>query len=181
MYALHRPCCCSCQREDRSITLQKATTELQLFGSLPVSEKSEEADSDEALRQDVHHKPPEKFGGLHGHRLVLVAVRVVLPPESDLVAVDGKNSAIGDRHAVGVAGQIAKDLLRSAKWRFGVDDPFTLEGLLNQLVEPDGIGERRKITKEDQSSFSKRTPEQTQELATKDPAQHLHRQQKAIA
>jgi hypothetical protein len=62
---------------------------------------------------------------------------VTLPGQRD-------ESVIGDGHPVRIAGEIAQDVLGSAKWPFAIDTPFFAVRLPNQLSEhlgcPSGFG-----------------------------------------
>ena len=58
------------------------------------------------------------------HGAALAVMGVVLPAKSDVIAVHCEESMVGDRHAMGVAGQILKHVFRSAKGRLRINDPF---------------------------------------------------------
>jgi len=61
------------------------------------------------------------------HRATLVAMGVVLVGEGHVVAVEGDQPVVADRHAMGVATEIPQDGGRAAEGRLGVDDPVGLE------------------------------------------------------
>ena len=44
-------------------------------------------------------------------------------PKANGLAADGQQAVVGDRGAVGVAAQVAKDVLGATEGRLGVDDP----------------------------------------------------------
>src|SRR6266581_4135628 len=50
----------------------------------PMSEESEEANTNEPLRQNMQHKSPQELIGPDRHLSLLVAVSVVFPSEGDL-------------------------------------------------------------------------------------------------
>ena len=52
---------------------------------------------------------------------------VVLAAEGDLGVGDREQPVVGDGNAMGVAGQVVKDVFRSSKRRFGIDDPVLLK------------------------------------------------------
>ena len=60
------------------------------------------------------------------HGALLAVVRVVLPAKGDLGVGDREQAMVGDGHAMGVAGQVVKDVFGSAKGRLGIDDPVAL-------------------------------------------------------
>ena len=62
------------------------------------------------------------------HRLLPVAIAIVLPTEADFALVDGEKAVIGDGDAVGVSREVGQDLFGAAEGRFGVDAPFRLSG-----------------------------------------------------
>ena len=92
-------------------------------------------DSHEALRQDVHQESTDELDGRESHRALLIAVSVIPPTEGDLVAVEGKQSMIRDRHAVRITAEIAKNLLRATKRGFCINDPFMLVELSDKSCE----------------------------------------------
>lgn len=75
----------------------------------------------------MQEKAAQKLLRSHCHELLLAAVRVVLPPESDVAICEGNNPVVGDGNAMCVAGQIMKDVLRTSERRLGVHDPILAE------------------------------------------------------
>ena len=69
----------------------------------------------------------QKFHGGERHRAALVATGVVLVGKGDVVAVEGEEPVIADRHTMGVAPEVAQDGGCAAEGRLGVDDPVGLE------------------------------------------------------
>ncbi len=57
------------------------------------------------------------------HGALLISVCIVLPSESDLIVLKADQSMVGDRDAMGVAGQIVEHVMGSTKRWFGVNDP----------------------------------------------------------
>ena len=82
------------------------------------------ADADQALRQHMDEEASQELVRRDGHDLLLAACGVVLPAEGDLILLEGNEPMVGDRDAVGVAGEIVQNMLCSAKGRLGVDDPL---------------------------------------------------------
>jgi hypothetical protein len=54
-------------------------------------------------------------------------MRIVLVAKGNLVVVEGDQSVIGNGDAVGVAGEIAQDMLGATERRFEVDHPVLPE------------------------------------------------------
>src|SRR5215472_9454844 len=92
-------------------------------GTIAVGEEAIVADPVEALGQHVHQEAADELMRGERHRLPAVGAvgavdAVVLPPEGDGIGVGGDQSAVGDGDAMGVAREIAQDLLarRTAPW-----------------------------------------------------------------
>ena len=66
--------------------------------------------------------------GVDRHKLVasIALGPVILPFESHAFAVEGDQPAIGNGDPVGVAGQVGKHSVGSAKRPLGIDHPFDL-------------------------------------------------------
>ena len=94
-----------------------------LLRPMAVRQESIVADAGKSAWQDVHQESADEFFRRERHRLLSVVEGVILPLEGDMLAVEGRQARIGDRRAMGVAGQILEHLLGSAKGWLGVDDP----------------------------------------------------------
>jgi len=99
------------------------SAEWQQAGTVAVGEETEVSDAHEASRQYVDQETAKKLHGRQRHCALLVAVGVVLPPESDLFAVEGEQAMVGDGYPMGIAAQVAEHLCRSAESRLGMDNP----------------------------------------------------------
>jgi hypothetical protein len=84
--------------------VQQLSAERQQDFASPISQKAEEANTNEAMRQHMEKKAAQKLFGAHGHQLLLAAVGVILPAESDLVIRESNDPVVGDSHPMGVAG-----------------------------------------------------------------------------
>jgi len=91
--------------------------------STAVGQESEKANADEAAGQNVEKEASQELLRGKRHRSLLAAVGIILPAESDLIIVERHEAVIGDGHAMGVAGEVTDDLLRSAERWFGIDHP----------------------------------------------------------
>jgi hypothetical protein len=74
------------------------------------------------------------------HGAALAVMGVVLSAKGDVNVVQCEESMIGDRHAMGVAGQILKHVLRPAKRRLRVDVPFLPKEIAQQRLDELGQG-----------------------------------------
>ena len=52
---------------------------------------------------------------------------IILPTESNLVMLESHEAVFGDGHAMGVTGEIAEHMMRTAEGWLGVDDPVLTE------------------------------------------------------
>ena len=107
-----------------------------------IGEEAKVSDADETSGQYMLDKTAEELGRRQSHFAVLVAVRVVLPTECDALSVECEESVIGDGNAMGVAAEIAKNVLRPAEGRFGINDPILAEQSAQECGEPFRISQR---------------------------------------
>ena len=94
------------------------------------------ADLDEAAGQDVQEEAAEKLFG--GKSDLLLAAGA----EGDEVGIEGDEALIGETDAMGVAAEIAKDLIAVAERRLAVDHPAHVGELVEERIEAVGVGER---------------------------------------
>jgi hypothetical protein len=92
-----------------------------------VSQKAEVADTHEAWGKHVEQEAAQEFLDRQGHQALLVAVRGVSPAKGDLVALEGDQAVIGDRHAVGVAAKITENIFGATEGRLAIDHPVPPE------------------------------------------------------
>jgi len=144
-----------------------------------VGHEAKMPDSHEAFRQDVQEKSADELAGREGHRALLIAVSVIPPTERDLVAVEGKQSMIGDRHAVRITAEIAKNLLGSTKRGLRIDDPFMLVELSDKGREALRSVQMLNLASQDQTLLSESMLQSIDELAPEYLLQHAQRQQES--
>jgi hypothetical protein len=75
-------------------------------------------------------------------------VGIILPAKGNLVPVEGYEAVVGDGHAMGVAGEIAEHMMRTAEGGLGVDDPVLTEQWAQEGAKGLLVGERSKATGE---------------------------------
>jgi len=51
-------------------------------------------------------------------------VGIILPAEGNLVVLESDEAMVGDGDAVGIAAEIAEDMMGATKRGFGIDDPL---------------------------------------------------------
>src|SRR4029453_19539069 len=82
----------------------------------------------EAGRQHVEQETPHELAHVEAHdfALVITALPIVLPAETDVGVVEIEQAAVGDCDAMRIAREIGQDLLGTGEGLFGIDDPFSL-------------------------------------------------------
>ena len=88
---------------------------------------------------------------------------------------------MGDRHAVGVAAEIAENVFGTTKGRLAVDDPVLTEEGPEERSEHFRFGQKFEIPVEAQLAVLEGALESGDKLATEDSPQHLHGEEEAIA
>jgi len=78
-----------------------------------------------------------------------VTVRaVVFPAKAHTAVFEREQPAVGDRHTVGVAGEIGQDLLGAGEWGLGIDHPLGAAQRGQVADERRGRVQRVEIAKE---------------------------------
>jgi len=106
---------------------EQALTEGQESGPPAIGQEAEKANADKAARQDVEQETAQELLRTERHHSLLITVGIILPAESNLVAVEGHEAVVGDGHAMSVTGEIAEHMMRTAERWLGVDDPVLTE------------------------------------------------------
>ena len=91
----------------------------------------EQETAQELLRSERHHS-------------LLITVGIILPAESNLIMLESHEAVVGDGHAMGVAGEIAEHMMRTAEGGLGVDHPVLTEQGTQERAEGLLVGERLK-------------------------------------
>lgn len=97
-------------------------------------------DAYEPAGQHVLQESSQKLRRGEGHGTLLVAVGVVLPAESNLLAIKGEQSVIADRDPVNVAPKVSSDHTRTAHRRLGVDHPILGKERVDEGLKTPRIG-----------------------------------------
>jgi len=117
------------QRDGHQVTVvdKKGPGEGHARGPAGVREESRLADAHEAARQDVLNEAAEKLHGGERHRAALITTGVVRVGEGHVLAVEGEESVIADRHAMGVAPEVTQDGGCAPEGGLRVDHPVGVE------------------------------------------------------
>lgn len=111
----------------------------------------------------------------------MIAVGVISPAKSDLIVGEGNQAMVGDGDAMGIAGEIAEDMMGTAEGWFGVDNPLVTEQGAQEGVESFMVLQRTKRAGEDELLLLESEFESVDELAAKDTAEHFHGEEEGIA
>jgi|TARA_B100000315_G_C14217064_1_gene424737 hypothetical protein len=100
----------------------------------------------------VQEEASDELVGVEGKEFDLVVVGSVLVGEGDLAVVNRDDAMIGDSDPMGVASEIAEELLRTGERRLCIGDPVGGGEFVEQLREGFGISERGYGTGEDEGA-----------------------------
>ena len=145
-----------------------------------VGQKAEEAATHNAMREHMQKKAAQKLLGRYGHQLLFAAVGVILPAERHLTVGEVHEPVVGDGDAMGIAGQIMKNVLWTAERRFGVHDPVLAKERAKKKMECSFLRKRLKTAGKDQLAFPKSSLQPSRELASKYSAEHLHGKKECV-
>src|ERR1039457_1752396 len=146
-----------------------------------VGQKAEVADAQETGGKHMEQEAAQELLDRQGHQTLLVAVRGVSPAKGDLVALQGDQAVIGDRHAVGVAAEITENVFGATEGRLAVDHPVLTEEGTEERSEHFRFCQKLEIPVEAESAVVEGPFETGDKLATEDSTQHLHGEKEAIA
>ena len=93
------------------------------------------ADAVKPVRQRVQEKAPDEFVGCERHHLVLVVVPVIAPAETDTLAGERVEPAVGDGDPMRVAPKIGQHGRRTGKGPLAIDDPLDPSQIGEAFVE----------------------------------------------
>src|SRR5437868_8149875 len=86
---------------------------------------------------------------------------------------------VGDGNTMGIAAEILQDVLGSAEWRFGVDDPIFAEERTQPSREELGMGKRCEFSGQVQLTAFEGRLQTGDELATKHAPQYSNGKEEA--
>jgi len=144
--------------------------------AVAVSEEAEVPDAMKPVRQHVDEEAADELITAQGHRLLAVAVPVVLPAEADFVAVHGKQPVVGDGDTVGIPPDIVENLCRSGKRPLRVDHPLGFVDRRQVAPERRGLVQVTMRREEVQLTSDEGLLQVMQEQPAEQPRQHPDRQ-----
>ena len=134
-----------------------------------VGEEPEMADTDESLGDDMAEPASDEFRSAQGHRLSGAAVLAILEAKGHLAILVRDEALVTDGDSMGVATEIAQDLLGSGHGRLGVDDEFLRCGATEE--------ETACVLGQVEETFREGAVEGIEELPPKDFRELPHRQE----
>src|SRR5262249_4677274 len=132
-------------------------------------------DTNESFWQNVHQKSPNELFGRHRHQPLFVAPRVIPPTECDVIAIECNQPVIGDRDAMCIASEIAKNLLGSAECRLRIHDPMLPEQGSQECRKRLGFGEVLDLSGKLETFAAKSPTQFFDELSTEHLSEDFHR------
>jgi len=112
-----------------ALCTKQSTAACEHTATPAVREKSEVADADQALWQNVDQESAQELICGDGHDLLLAAVRIVFPAKRDSIILECNQSMVGDGDAVRIASEIVQNMLGTAEGWLGIDDPVLAKEL----------------------------------------------------
>jgi hypothetical protein len=100
-----------------------------------VGEETEVTDADQSFGQNVKKKSAQELICGNCHDLLLAAMGIVSPTESDAIVLKGHETMVGDGYAMGVARQVVENMFGTAEGWLGVNDPVLLAELPEEVAE----------------------------------------------
>jgi len=141
------------------IAAEPVPAQWQQLSALACREEAEETDTDKAPRQSVNKEPPEELISGKRHRARSVVALPVAPGEGDLAVGEIHEPVVRDRNTMRVAGEIVKDMLRTAEGTLRVDDPVDVVQRSDEGPESFRVIELFQITVEAQFSPFEGSPQ----------------------
>ena len=150
----------------------------KLAGAAGVCQETEVTNTTEAFWQHMKEKAADKIVDIKRHHLRFAGGAIVLPTEADATVLTGKQSAVCNGNAVGVAPEIVKDLLWSAERAFGVDDPGEVTERLQIACESGGFDEPGEMPEEPQLAGFERGLKAFEKQPAVEPREHMDWEEK---
>src|SRR3989440_4265693 len=132
---------------------EESAGQCNVVGPVGIGEEAIVTDAMKSVGQDMDQEAADELVRVERHKLIAsVALGpVILPFESDALAGEGDEPAVGNSSAVCVAGKVGEDGVGSAKRSLGIDDPFDLAQCGEEGLEGCRLGEGGLVGEELQS------------------------------
>src|SRR3981189_2342300 len=144
---------------------------------MTVAEEAIVPDAVKPVRQHMNEEAADELPTIQRHRLLAVAVPVILPAEPDLAVVHGQQPVVGDGDTVGVASYIVEDLGWPGERPLRVDHPLGVPNW-RQMARERGRFMKGAVRGEElQLTGGEGLFQIVQEQASKHPREHCDRQE----
>jgi hypothetical protein len=104
--------------------LHELPAQSELLCPIAIGEEAEISNTLESVGKDVKQEPTDEFVSAKRHRLVAVAIAIILPAKLNLAVIDIEQAIVGDGDAMRVSCHILEDFFRSSEGWLGVNDPI---------------------------------------------------------
>ena len=148
--------------------------------AMRVGQISKLPDADEPSRQNVLGETAEELVRRKGHLPLLVAMSVVLPAEGHVLAIEGQQAVIADRHTMRISPEIVKHLSGSAKCGLRVHNPVLLEERIDKSGQMLWILQFGDRPRKDEFSLLVGHSHPFYEPGAKDGTEYVHRQEEGV-
>ena len=155
------------------VGLQQITGAFELGGGIARGEEAVVPDLHKTRWQHVEQEAPNERVRWQGD------AAPALGGKANPGGVDALQALIGETDAMGVAAEVAKDMLRAAEGALGVDDPLDAVELVDESLERDRVTELLGPTPEVQFVVAMRFGECRQKPSAKEPREHRYREEVA--
>jgi hypothetical protein len=143
-------------------------------------EETEVSDADEAARQHMQQKPTQELIDRQSQESLLVFMSGISPAKRNSVIHERDETAIGDRHAMGVSAEVAKHLLRSAESWFAIDHPARNKQLTYKTPKQSGLRQTLEEAMELELSGCISLLERGDEFPTEELAESPNREEELV-
>jgi hypothetical protein len=143
-------------------------------------EETEVSDADEAARQHMQQKPTQELIDRQSQESLLVFMSGISPAKRNPVIHERDETAIGDRHAMGVSAEVAKHLLRSAESWFAIDHPARNKQLTYKTPKQSGLRQTLEEAMELELSGCISLLERGDEFPTEELAESPNREEELV-
>jgi hypothetical protein len=107
------------------------------------------------------------------HPSLLIPVGIILPAKGNPVPVEGYEAVVGDGYAMGIAGEIAEHMMRTAEWGLAVDDPVLTEQGTQEGAEGFFVSQGLKSSGEGELVLLESSLQAGDELAAENAAEYV--------
>jgi hypothetical protein len=119
---------CGLRGRPAAAALHELPAEGELLCAIAIGEEAEIANALEPAGQYVQEEAADEFVSTERHRLVPIAIAIILSAKRDPAVTDIGQAIVGDGDTVRVPSDILEDFFRSGKGSLGVDHPVLFFG-----------------------------------------------------